>query len=432
MELSLGCARKRTAVAILASAIAAILIFEAGETWLANRRIDSGRLALMKRGAALLPGDGEAWDRVGRFLQFDFANPNPSAAIEDYRKAVRDDPRSSYYWMDLAGAYEDVGDTAHARQAFERAEAEYPASALVAWNYGNFLLRQRENTKGYQKIRQAVHIDPKLLPLAISRTWLSSADASVLISQVLPASVEAYLQALTFLASIHEPDAGLVVWKQLVALGKPFELARTFPFLDELIANDEAELAARVWREAIAGDGLHPGESSADSLIWNGDFSRDFANGGLGWRWDSPIGVSISFDSPPPSEKGRSVRLDFGGGSNLALDAPTEYVPVEPSHAYHFHAYLRTEDVATESGIQLSIIDPNHRGAVNVVTDNLTGTHSWAAVDADVRTGEETHFLLVRLFRSPSRLFDNKLSGTAWIADVSLVPSNLEAKGSLQ
>jgi len=40
-----------------------------------------------------------------------------------------------------------------------------------------------------------------------------------------------------------------------------------------------------------------------------------------------------------------------------------------------------------------------------------------------VTTGPETHFLLVRVARYPSRLFDNQLSGTVWIADVSLIPS---------
>ena len=35
-----------------------------------------------------------------------------------------------------------------------------------------------------------------------------------------------------------------------------------------------------------------------------------------------------------------------------------------------------------------------------------------------------THFLMVQLRRSQSRLFENKLSGTAWIGDVSLTPNS--------
>ena len=41
----------------------------------------------------------------------------------------------------------------------------------------------------------------------------------------------------------------------------------------------------------------------------------------------------------------------------------------------------------------------------------------------DVTTSRETHFLLVRLLRDGQPLFENKLSGTVWIADVSLIPA---------
>jgi hypothetical protein len=46
----------------------------------------------------------------------------------------------------------------------------------------------------------------------------------------------------------------------------------------------------------------------------------------------------------------------------------------------------------------------------------------------DVTTSRETHFLQVRLLRTGSRLFENKLSGTVWIGDVSLVP--VESEGT--
>jgi hypothetical protein len=85
---------------------------------------------------------------------------------------------------------------------------------------------------------------------------------------------------------------------------------------------------------------------------------------------------------------------------------------------------MRTEQITTESGLRFSITDPNHPNALNILTDPFTGSRPWTAVEADLSTGPETHFLLIRLVRDPSRLFDNKLSGTAWIADVSLVASS--------
>jgi len=200
-------------------------------------------------------------------------------------------------------------------------------------------------------------------------------------------------------------------------------LPRAFPFIEELIHEDRAGDAGRVWREALSAAGKPHDEPLNRSLIWNGDFANEFANGGLDWRWSGVLGADISFDSGPAGSTSRAVRLDFSGGSNLALSEPDEYVPVEPGRGYHFHALMRTEEITTDSGIRFSITDPNHGDAVNVTTENFTGSRAWTPVEADLTTGPETHFLVVRLIRIPSRLFDNKLGGTAWIADVSLLPS---------
>ena len=423
MEIPLEDARRRAALLVVSVGVAAILIYQASVLWLTNRRIESGQLGEMERGAALTPGDGAAWDHLGRLRQWDFVNADLPQAIADYEKAVQVDPRSSHYWLDLASAYDSAGDAARAQQAYERAQSVYPLSAEVEFNYGNFLLRQQNYAEAYKALHQAVQSDPTLLPLTISRTWRSSEDVDALLDQVLPANVDAYLQALNFFGSIHQAEPGLAVWRRLVALGKPIPFVRAMPFLDGLIGEDRADDASRVWREALAAAGLPHDTPANHSLVWDGDFATDFANGGLGWRWNPVPGAVMTFDSDRAPNSVRSVRLEFGEGSNPSIDAPQQYVPVEPGRTYHFHAYMRTDQITSENGMQFSITDPNHPSAVNVVTENFTGSHPWTPVEADIAAGPNTHFLLVELHRSPSRLFDNKLGGTVWISDVRLVPS---------
>ena len=425
MEIPLEGAREKAALAIAAFAIAAIIIFQASEVWLADYRIHSKNIELMERGTALLPSDGQAWDLLGHYYQWDFLHSDLPRALADYQHAVRDNPHSAEYWMDVASASETKGDVTGARQAFERAQAVYPASGEVDFYYGNFLLRQQEYPAAYDELRRAVTADPKLLPLVISRAWRSNDDVNVLLDQVLPANIDAYMQALDFFGGTHQADAALVVWERIRQMGTVVPLAETFPLLDELIRDDRADDAQRVWREAVAMAGMPNGETARGSLIWDGDFHADFTNGGLGWRWDSPPGTSIDFDLQPGPNGSRAVRLDFTGGANVNLDAPFEYVPVAPNQHYHFHASMRTEEITTESGMRFAIGDPNHKDAVSVVSDSVTGTQPWTAVNEDIATGPETHFLVVRVVRYPSRLFDNKLSGTAWIADVSLIPSDV-------
>jgi len=129
METSLETSGQRRILLFLSLAVAALLIFQASKIWLADHRLDSEAVATAERGAALIPGDGSAWDRLGRLRQWDFLNSDLPGAIDDYQKALRDNPRSAHFWMDLASAYEASGDDGRARQAYQRAESVYPACA---------------------------------------------------------------------------------------------------------------------------------------------------------------------------------------------------------------------------------------------------------------------------------------------------------------
>jgi hypothetical protein len=416
----------RKTLLLVSFCAAAILMFQAIRIWVADYRVHSNRIDQMERGVALEPENASAWDRLGRARETDFVNPDPAGAVADFEKAVARVPLSATYWTDLASAYESIGNIPLAREAFDRARAAYPASALVAWSYGNFLLRQGDEASGFPQINHAVQADSSLAMPAVSQAWHKTQDANVLLNQVLPATQDAYFQAIDFMAASGQPTAALAIWQRLLSLGKPVELRRSIPFIEFLIESDRAEDTSRVWREALAAAGLPHSKPANQSLIWNGDFARDFLNGGLDWRWNSPFGASIGFDAPPPSSGGRSLRLDFSGGSNLDLSEPLEFVPVEPSHSYHFHAALRTEGITTESGISFLIGDPHH-GAAVASTENLTGSHSWTPADLDYTTGPQTHFLVVQVRRSQSHLFENKLSGTAWIGDVSLRPNSTKS-----
>ena len=418
--MALGSALRRPIFAILL-AVAVFLIWQASEIWLASHRLLSDNVSEMERGAALIPGDAEAWDRVGRYYLLNFSNPDIPKAIEDFTHALKIDPLSQDYWMDLASAYDADGNDAAAEDAYVQAHKVYPASALADWNYGNFLLREGKDDAAYQAMRLAVRGDPDLLELAISRVWHSSQDVNQLLDNVIPADVDSYITALGFFSKIHQGKPALAVWQRLVALHQPVRLNRTFVFFYELFEEDDSADALAAWNEAVeaAGD---PGLAvRGDSLISDGYFEDAFPDGGLGWEWQSQPGTTIDFDGSTPDGKGRSVRLDFDGGANVNISEPLEYVAVEPGRTYHFHAEIRTEQITTDSGMRFLVSDARHSGLA-VQSNNLTGTNPWTSVDLDVTTLPITHYLAVELFRDPSKRFDNKLSGTAWLADVSLKP----------
>ena len=156
MKQTFDAARARPLILLLALAAGAFISYQAVRLWLADHRIHSSNLQAIESGAALEPGNADAWDVLGRHHQLDLANSDPSEAISSFQRAVQDDPLSANYWMNLARAYEDVGDLNQTEAAFDRARAVYPLSADVAWNYGNFLLRQGKDDAGYAEIQNAL------------------------------------------------------------------------------------------------------------------------------------------------------------------------------------------------------------------------------------------------------------------------------------
>jgi tetratricopeptide (TPR) repeat protein len=215
----------RRSVLLLCLVAAAILIFQAIRIWVADYRVHTDRIDQMELGVALEPQNASAWDRLGRARATNFVNPDPAGAVADFQKAVARVPLSATYWMDLANAYESIGNIPLAREAFDRARAAYPASALVAWSYGNFLLRQGDDASGFAQINHAVQADPSLAMSAVSQAWHKTQDANVLLNQVLPATQDAYFQAMDFMAAGDQPAGALVIWERLLTLGKPVGLA---------------------------------------------------------------------------------------------------------------------------------------------------------------------------------------------------------------
>jgi hypothetical protein len=95
VEIPLETKWARQALPVVCLGIACLVAFQASKMWLADHRIESQNLATMIRGAALEPGNADAWDRLGRFRQWSFEEPAPDEAIADFKKAIEKDPYSA-------------------------------------------------------------------------------------------------------------------------------------------------------------------------------------------------------------------------------------------------------------------------------------------------------------------------------------------------
>jgi tetratricopeptide (TPR) repeat protein len=422
-------ARRWTAAAI--SILAAVWFCYAGAKHaLASHYALGSSPQEWERAARIEPDNPEIWYRLGKYRQLDFDNSDIPLAISYYRRAIQLNPRSPYYKLDLAGALEMAGNNSEADSEFRAAQEAYPISAEVSWKYGNFLLRQNRFPEAYAEIHRAVLVDSKLLPLAVSRVWHSDPDVHLLLDQVLPDTSEGYSEALSFLCDAQEPAAALEVWRRLTSKDPHPDMKWAIKLTDLLVAQEKFEEAGTVWRQAVVRSADSPSAYSDKSLVYDGGFEKDISGGGFGWRQKDAEGSSFDFDSDVKHSGSRAARLIFDGTKNLSYQDLFQYVLVSPGTRYHFRGFLRTDQISTDSGMRFEIEDPKDPQHLDLLSPNETGTLPWTLEELEFTTGPQTHLILIALARKPSERLDNKISGTVWVDDVTLVPAGVGGEGS--
>jgi len=381
----------------------------------------------LERAIRLEPEDAEAWHLLGRYWHYNFEQQDVTRAVSCYQHALAINPRAAEVWLDLAQAYEDEGRMEEASSAYRAARNAYPVSAEISWREGNYLLRQGKTAPAFADFRRAVSGQPLLAAAVASRCWQASPDADSILSSALPPTPEAYLAALQFFLDEGQTEAALAAWERLRAVARELPLKDSFPLQDALIRAGRIQDARRVWEQArsLAGTPEPPREQG--SLVWDGGFQTDFTQGGFGWRVQPLPDFQAEFDKGNKHSGARALRIRFDGKANLDFGHVFQYVAVEPETAYQLSGWLRTNDISTDSGLRLFAYDPSNL-RISGMTPDLTGTEPWTHLQLTLTTGRGTRVLLLCVKRVPSTKLDNKLRGTVWVDDVTLIPVGTAGK----
>jgi hypothetical protein len=419
MDISLSRMVWRVVLVAAALACAGTMSVVAGRRWLAAHWAGSRHPADWQQALRLEPGNAGYWRKMGLYEEWDFEHGDIDRAIEDFRRTTEINPRSDQYWMDLASAYEAAGRIGEARGAYQKALEAHPASAAVAWRYGSFLLRRGEDAQAAEQIHRALVAEPELAASAVSQFWRAGVGINRILSAVLPARADEYLATIDYFVSLQEDDAALATWEKLAGLGKSFPLSKSYLLIRNLIHHNRIEDAARVWQQALTAAGRR-GEAGSGSLVFNGGFEKDLANGGFGWRQLPTPGAGIYLVTDVVHGGRRSARVTFDGSENVDFRHLQQSVAVIPGRKYRFSAYMRTDSITTDSGPRFQINDLSPPGAEVAQTAAMTGTHPWTKVEAEFTAGPQMHGVSIVLRRVRSQMFANKIRGTAWVDDVRL------------
>jgi hypothetical protein len=329
--------------------------------------------------------------------------------------------------LDLATAYESEGHLVAAREAFVHAKKVYPLSAEVSWRYGNFLLRQGELEPAFAEMRLAVTADPRRSAEAFSRALRAGSNIETTIGRVLPPITEAYLDVIWDQTTDGHTENALKVWDRLNSLHPRVSLNDSFSLVNALMTEKRIAEASRVWDQAVLFAGLADLQSPPGSVLWDGGFESNITGGGFSWIFSPGTrGVQIGIDSQEKHSGNRSLRLMFDGKSNINFTDVCHYVPVKPSNAYLFSAWVKTRALTTDQGIRFQLHALGTHDTSSAVTPEVHGSVAWTHIELPWSAAKDVQELQVCLVRFPSQEAGNKIQGTAWVDDVALVPQPVE------
>ncbi len=425
-EISLR-AHSRALLFMLAVGCASLLV--AAETSLVGITYSFETPSVGRRLLAFDADDPRLQNRLGQAYKY----IDPAESLRHLRCATQLSPDSRLYWSDLRSACESMGDTECTDQAGERLVQLCPMVPSYHWLAAQSSLRTNQLDRALAEFRRLLELDPTFA----AATWSSLQTVQQpdpIFQKVLADSANEQLKVgyVNFLGDQGDNDTAYRIWRLVVADSRPFPFSSAAPYLERLIALGRIEEAVNVWQdlERLGIVKRNEADEKANS-IFNGDFEQSPLNAGFDWRTSPRTYLAVDFSAPGAYHGAHCLRVDITVSRNDEYEPAYQIVPVLPHHAYKLEAYIRSEDITSDTGPCLRVSDTQPAGFPDAISDTTVGTTPWHPLRLTFSTGPQTRAVRLSFWRPRSRVFPTEISGTCWLDAVSLEclgPEQPEAK----
>ncbi len=384
---------------------------------------ESVEVSTLERAVALDPANPEWHHRLGMVLCQSLEEPDRTEGLKHLRRATELNPYEARYWSDLAWVCEMNGDAACATQGVDEAVKLAPMRPQLHWVAANTFLRAGKTDAALEEFRRLLKLDPTYAPATFHLCLGALHDPQLILQRVLPPGTDPRLRLayLNFLSTNELANQAHQVWLETVSAGASFPLASASPYLEHLLETGRFEEAQGVWQDLEKlGIIPQPNRDQDDNLVFNGDFERPPL--GVGFDWRDRAGPFISLDlSDSSAHTGkRCLRIDFTVSRNEAYAPLYEFIPVPLNQAFLLTAFVRSQDITSDSGPRLQVVDPVHPQALNVTSESTVGSTPWHPISLKFCTGPDTRLVQLSVIRQRGRIFPTEITGSFWLDSVVL------------
>jgi len=346
-------------------------------------------------------------------------------AVQELRKAVELSPHSGTYWSGLFKACYAAGDLTCADQAVLRAMELTPSKPQYTWEAALHQVNAGRRSEAVFACARFLRLQPARADEVFQLLQRGFKDLEFIWSELVSPSgnINTMLAYLNFLGQKGNFELAERCWQQMISSGPPVSFAAVQPYLERLLAAGHYAEAARVWHYLLHNGGIAlPPDTDKDNLIFNGSFEQLPLNGGFDWRHAPQTYLEVDFANPSAHSGRRALQLHFTVRDNSEYEPVYQLVPVMPGQRYLLTAFVRSEEIASDSGPRLRVVDPKCPACLTVESEGTTGTSPWRQVVRPFQAGPETEAVRISIWRPRGRSYPMDITGRFWIDDVSLHP----------
>lgn len=409
----------RTVFLLLVLASGLSLVSQAGRIVIAKQLALSNNIADLNGAARLDENNGAIHDRLGLLYEW---NLNDSAsAMQHLRRATDLNRYQAAYWIDLSNGCELAGDLDCAVHALNVAVRLAPQRPDFEWNKANFDLRIGSAEEALKDFARYLQLDPDSLSRSFPVLDHGFNDPSLLWQRVIHPldDLKTELTYLDLVKAYHPKFPTDTMWKQLIAERRAFPAAAAIPYVDRLLQTGDYTEAENAWSDLRARGATHD-TSGADNMVFNGDFHRNPLNGGFDWRLQKQPFLSVEVAAGSSCEEGHCLHVSFPVPTNSDYEAAYQIVPVCPNQTYILSADMRSQEVTSDSGPRLRVVDLECPTCLDTATAPILGTTAWHKEELSFVTGPATRLIRLSIWRPRSRIFPMEISGDFWLGAVHM------------
>jgi hypothetical protein len=318
------------------------------------------------------------------------------------------DPANPLVWCAYAQVLSAHGETQQAQSAFDHAVSLGPGMSPVLMRAANFDFTHGRRENGLLLSARILSQTSAFDEIIFSYLQRADAPLGTLLGTAIPAA--------------SRPARAWLGW--LRAHGSDQDLGETSAWMKRNSLLDEksaGEVAWTLWNRASyrTAYALWTGWLGTTQLLENSRFDTAPRENPFNWTLDSSPSVAVT--------RANGLDVRFLGTENVAFSGVRQFTVVPPGR-YRFSAEVSSDNLSTDQGPFFRIFDPANPARLNAESAPILGTvaRSWMSVEFTVTAGTEA--LALQLERRPSQRFDNRISGTLHIHQVSLAPATRKGK----